>query len=132
MFCEKVNENSRDDFSNVIQQLFTKDFTDEETKTGKPKILLSYYMSQIDSNFLLENCLNKNKKISDNLQLVGGCKVELDFNSHVEEAEMIFKRICPYEQFLPKPPEQEDLIFDDSADNIVETTVNESLNATIE
>ena len=28
------------------------------------------------------------------------------------KAKEIFKRICPNEEFLPKPPEQEDIIFD--------------------
>ncbi len=130
MFCEKVNEKARDDFSNVIRKFFTEDFDEEETKTGKAKIFFSYYMSQIDTNHILKNCLNKNK-IPDNLHLIGGSKVEIDFDFQVEEAEKIFREICPNEQFLPKPPEQEDIIFDDNTENNiqnVQTTENEILN----
>ena len=30
------------------------------------------------------------------------------------KAKEIFRRICPDDEFFPKPPDQEDIIFDDS------------------
>jgi len=56
--------------------------------------------------------MKTDSNIPVNLHVVGGSKVELDFDFHVTQAEKVFHSICPSEVFLPKPPEQEDIIFD--------------------
>ena len=116
MFCEKVSEKPKNDFINIAQHLFNNSVQNAEVKTEKPNVLFSFFISQIDSNDVLENCRNRTKKQPDNLFLVGRCKVGLDFDHHVEEAEKMFRKICPTEEFLPKPPDQEDIIFDDNTE----------------
>lgn len=43
---------------------------------------------------------------------------------------MLFEKICPNEQFLPRPPDQEDIIFGDEATS-QEATNTESINVEV-
>ncbi len=108
------------DFEECIRTYFTE--KPEITSKTKPKILFSFFYSHLDSNHQIDYNMKSSCKIPSNLHLVGASKVELDFDFHVEQAEKIFHHICPSEVFLPKPPAQEDIIFDNNEG----TTVNET------
>jgi Rab proteins geranylgeranyltransferase component A len=47
-----------------------------------------------------------------NYHLVSGSKVQLDFDWHVDEAKQLFDLITPNSDFLPRPPNVEDIIFE--------------------
>ncbi len=138
LFCEKLNETPQQDFAECISLLFDNSVqveaaekTNEEeeasddqaqevkkkpaeplkTADPRPRVLFSYNYSHLDSNSLLENNLEKTS-VPANLSIVGGSRAEIDFDSHVSEAEMIFRSICPTDEFMPRPPDPEDIIFD--------------------
>ena len=111
------------DFEECIKNYFT-DQPEIDDKT-KPKILFSFYYSHLDSNNRLETGIKNESNIPPNLHIVGASKVELDFDFHVEQAERIFHNICPSEVFLPKPPAQEDIIFDNNEAAPMNDTENE-------
>jgi len=108
LFCKSVKTTARLDFEECVKTYFAEKIED----TTKPRILFSFYYSHLDSNDRIESNMNTDSNIPINLHVVGGSKVELDFDFHVTQAEKVFHSICPSEVFLPKPPEQEDIIFD--------------------
>ena len=110
LFCKSVKETAKLDFEECIQTYFTEN--SDDSIDSKPKILFSFYYSHLDSNQRLESSLNTNANIPSNLHLVGASKAQLDFDFHVTQSEKIFRKICPTEEFMPKPPAQEDIIFD--------------------
>lgn len=91
-----------------------------ETESDKPNILFSYYFSHLNSENLVKE-MNKNASKPDNLHIVSGARVGIDFDHCVKEAKRIFNNICPDQEFMPKPPDPEDIIIVDSLD----TKVNE-------
>ena len=60
---------------------------------------------------MIENNLDKSS-LPANLTIVGGSRADVDFDFHVTEAERIFRTICPTDEFMPRPPDPEDIIFD--------------------
>lgn len=86
---------------------------ESEEKTKKPKILFEFYFSHIDSQDRIENSLKSNTELPSNLYITTGSRATLDFDHHVTRAKEIFKKICSEEEFLPKPPDQEDIIMSD-------------------
>ena len=124
LFCEKPgtrNTTGKTDFEEFINNFFAKNketkledlqvldnsLKSDDKSITKPNILFSLYYSHVDSNKMIKYCQN----LPDNLHIVSGSKVELDFDFHIEQAKTIFDKICPSEKFLPKPPDQEDIIF---------------------
>lgn len=114
LFCKSVKQTANLDFEECIQTYFADQATtaDLRSENTKPRILFSFYYSHVDSNHRIENFLKQSNNVPSNLHIVGASKVELDFDFHVALAEKIFRKICPSEEFLPRPPEQEDIIFD--------------------
>ena len=86
---------------------------DDDLGPQKPKILFECFYSNLDSSHYLEQINRENEpQIPSNLFMIGGSKLKLDFDDHVSEAERLFKIICPDGQFLPRPPDPEDIIYD--------------------
>lgn len=140
LFCDKVNQTAQQDFEGVINDLFTFELNDgksddaeeasknENEKIKKPSILFSHYYTHLNTNTLIERTTTS--KLPNNLLLVGGSRVQLDLDYHVEQAKLLFEKICPNEQFLPRPPDQEDIIFGDEATS-QEATNTESINVEV-
>ncbi|XP_025085807.1 rab proteins geranylgeranyltransferase component A 2-like isoform X2 [Pomacea canaliculata] len=84
--------------------------TDDCAEVGKrkPRVLWSLFFKQVD----LSN-ITATEKVPENLFIVCGPGAEIDPDKHVAEARKIFKKICPDEEFLPKPPHPDDIIFVD-------------------
>jgi hypothetical protein len=81
------------------------------TPNQPPKILFSYFYSHLDSTSMIARNLDTSS-LPSNLSIVGGSRAEVDFDYHVSEAERIFRTICPNDEFMPRPPDPEDIIFD--------------------
>ena len=121
LFCKSVRETAKLDFEECLHAYFS-----EQDDEMKPKILFSFYYSHVDSNQRVETELADSTNVPSNLHVLGGSKVELDFDFHAAQAEKIFRKICPTEEFLPKPPAQEDIIFgDNESSNEHATTIKE-------
>lgn len=110
MFCEDKAKTNKNNFDQVINLLFRNA---SETESEKANVLFSYFFSHIDSGSLVKE-MEKNESKPANLHLVSGAKVCLDFDHHVKEAKRIFKEICPDQEFMPRPPDPEDIIIDDN------------------
>ena len=82
------------------------------TPSEKPRLLFECYFSHYDSKIRVDECFNNSMNLPANLFITTGANSKLDFDDHVNKAREIFKKICPDEEFLPKPPDQEDIIFD--------------------
>ncbi|XP_074650137.1 rab proteins geranylgeranyltransferase component A 2-like isoform X2 [Tubulanus polymorphus] len=117
VFCRGVNE-AREDLQFIEEILFPSESTttsssaaseDGEFDAGSP-ILWSVYFNQADhSDIDLESGR------PDNVVLCSGPDNQLDFDCAVQQARCIFSRICPDEEFLPRAPNPEDIIYDDGA-----------------
>ncbi|XP_069109524.1 rab proteins geranylgeranyltransferase component A 2-like [Argopecten irradians] len=101
----------RDDLKAVTQKLF--DSTDKE----QPNVLWSMYFSQT-----YYEDLSRGERTPDNIILLSGPGPEIDLNDIVTQTRQIFADIMPDEEFLPRPPNPEDIIYVDEN----EATVGES------
>lgn len=117
LFCENKAEKTRKNFEEIIKLLFINTL---EKESNRPNILFSYYFSHLNSENLVKE-INNNLSKPKNLHVISGAKVGLDFDHCVKEAKKIFNNICPGQEFMPKPPDPEDIIMDDS----LETKSNE-------
>ncbi|XP_014675743.1 PREDICTED: rab proteins geranylgeranyltransferase component A 2-like [Priapulus caudatus] len=80
-----------------------------ETDDGKPKLLWSLFFNCQDTTDELavsEDC-------PDNVVVCGGPDWTLDFEHSVQEAKDLFRRICPDEEFLPRAPDPDEIVFGD-------------------
>lgn len=112
LFCENKAQTNKANFEEIIKLLFEKT---SETENQKPNILFSYFFSHVDSECMVKE-MNKKESKPANLHLVSGAKVCLDFDYHVKEAKRIFDQICPGQEFMPSPPDPEDIILDDNVE----------------
>ncbi|GBP07021.1 Rab proteins geranylgeranyltransferase component A [Eumeta japonica] len=72
----------------------------------KPKCLWSLFYNVHDTSAPTSSIL-------DNVHVCSGPDAQLDFDRAVEQAEQIFKKICPGEEFLPRAPDPEEIVFDE-------------------
>jgi hypothetical protein len=136
LFCKKAKHTAKEDFAECVKSFFDEDWDEkveepeapmetdkkEDDTNRKPRVHFSYYYSHLDSNERIENNLKKDV-IPSNLYLIGGSRVELDFDFHIEQAKKIFRQICPTEDFMPKPPEPEDIIFDSNDTSAITSSI---------
>lgn len=130
LFCDQFNtDNPELDFKEFIDLFFEskQQIPEKESELPnpeiiiptRPNILFEYFYSHVDSESLIETAL-KSANIPANLFITTGSKAKLDFDDHVSQAKDIFEKICPGAEFLPKPPEQEDIIFDYEEEDVKE------------
>ncbi|KAL4235013.1 hypothetical protein ACF0H5_006651 [Mactra antiquata] len=98
----------KDDLLYAVQSLFTKD---DDTDVDKPKLLWSLYFTQEDLSLV-----SPSTAIPDNVILMSGPGSDIDIDSTVLEAKEVFKRVLPDEEFLPKAPNPEDIIYVDDSE----------------
>ncbi|XP_059163146.1 rab proteins geranylgeranyltransferase component A 1-like [Physella acuta] len=109
---------SESDFMEVTEHLFA---TDNNTVDEKPKILWSMHFAQKDySEVELTGSSPKNILVTS-----GGGGPGVDLEYCVLEAKKIFQTVCPDEEFLPKPPNPEDIILVDDKETIVDVGPSE-------
>ncbi|KAK7097444.1 rab proteins geranylgeranyltransferase component A 2-like [Littorina saxatilis] len=83
--------------------------SDKVKDTRKPRVLWSLHFQHRDLS-----AVSRSEQLPSNVFVVTGPGVELDTDRCVEEAKTIFKEICPKEEFLPKPPHPDDIIYVDT------------------
>jgi hypothetical protein len=74
----------------------------------RPVVLWDLYFEQLDTAGS-----DLGSRAPDNVFIVPGPVNELDFECCIREARRIFDLICPGEEFLPKAPNPEDIIWGD-------------------
>ncbi|CAF0907292.1 unnamed protein product [Brachionus calyciflorus] len=127
LFCRNTRKTSRENFEKCIETFFNIGELDE----NKPNVLFSCFYSHIDSDYFVHE-LDKISNRPNNLHFVSGCQPKLDFDHHVEQAKKIFNDICPNDEFMPKPPDPEDIIFGDETENKNEISKETNQNETSE
>ncbi|XP_060532290.1 rab proteins geranylgeranyltransferase component A 1 isoform X2 [Cylas formicarius] len=108
----KQEVNPQDDFKHIVQNLFTNEVNEENLKAKcKPQILWSCYFS-------LPNTCNLDLKAHNckNVYVCGGPDLDLDYDLSMETAKSIFKKIYPEDEFLPRAPDPEEIIFGEEPD----------------
>ncbi|KAK3099926.1 hypothetical protein FSP39_011899 [Pinctada imbricata] len=98
----------------AVSSLFAEE---GEHSSEKPSILWSLYFTQT----FCDNSVPSDSK-PDNVIITSGPGVERDLDNTVTEAQGIFENLMPEEEFLPRPPNPEDIIYIDEE----ETTANQN------
>lgn len=82
--------------------------------------------------FTLPSCTTCQGKILDskNISECCGCFFELDYDKSIENAEAVFKKLYPDEEFLPRAPDPDEIIIEDEDPTAIsENTLPEDLKA---
>lgn len=105
----------KEDLSAIVNTLFTTTDSDDRER---PCMLWSLYFSQVDtSSPQPTDCT------PDNVILLSGPGTDLDLDRPVCEARAIFQKVLPEEEFLPKAPNPEDIIYvDDNQASVGESS----------
>lgn len=86
------------------------------SSTTKPNLLWCCYFDQIHRKSV-------EKDIPQNVHLVGDPDSTIDLEGALAEAERIYRKICPTEEFMPQVPNPEDVVFGDGEPEIEEGEV---------
>ncbi|XP_076274633.1 rab escort protein [Rhynchophorus ferrugineus] len=102
----KQTTTPQEDFKHIIDNLFQ--FNDQSTEDiRKPKILWSCYFSLPETN----SSDLKGTNHPPNLFVADGPDLDLDYDLTIKKAKDIFKQIYPDDEFLPRAPDPEEIIF---------------------
>jgi len=91
---------------------------------AKPKKLWASYFS-VSSSFLMDS-----STLPRNVHVALGPDCDLGFDSSVNEAREIFDKIYPGEEFLPRAPDPEEIIYDDGDEGYNSELTSAALSST--
>ncbi|XP_067948615.1 rab proteins geranylgeranyltransferase component A 2-like [Watersipora subatra] len=93
---------ARQDLEPYVERLFSK-----TVEAGKPRLMLACYFNLPDysEEKLLET------RAYENLLVTPGPGADISSDNSVSRAKQIFSLVCPGEEFLPRPPDPENIIF---------------------
>ncbi|KAL0839811.1 hypothetical protein ABMA28_016439 [Loxostege sticticalis] len=104
-FITKMVKDAESDLQQYAARIF--DFSGDQTaESDKPKCLYSLYYNVKDTSVPVQS-------VASEVHVCAGPDVGLDFDRAVEQAEQVFKKICPGEEFLPRAPDPEEIVFED-------------------
>ena len=113
---------AKKDLTPVVEKLFRfpEDDSSCVTEDDRPCILWSVYFNTKDvtPKDLSSHC-------PENVFLTSGAGPQIDCDQCVLEAKSVFEKICPGEEFLPKAPNPEDIIYYDENGDIGATAGEE-------
>ncbi|KAK3606341.1 hypothetical protein CHS0354_041976 [Potamilus streckersoni] len=95
-----------DDLSFAVKTLFQEADDDD-----KPKVLWSMYFRQNNTSQI-----ERSASVPENVFLMPGPGPEIDADTPVHLAKDLFQKLYPGEEFLPKAPNPEDIIYIDNAE----------------
>ncbi|XP_036860707.1 rab proteins geranylgeranyltransferase component A 1 isoform X2 [Manis javanica] len=105
------SKTAREDLEPVVQKLFAP-YTETEIEieeVEKPRLLWALYFNMRDSSDVSRNAYND---LPSNVYVCSGPDCGLGNDNAVKQAETLFQKICPNEDFCPPPPNPEDIILD--------------------
>ncbi|KPJ00996.1 Rab proteins geranylgeranyltransferase component A [Papilio xuthus] len=94
------------DLRPYADKIFDLSGGDQTEETDKPKCLWSLFYNVKDTSGAAGSA-------AAGVHVCSGPDAGLDFDRAVEQAEQIFKKICPGEEFLPRAPDPEEIVFED-------------------
>lgn len=83
-----------------------------ELSQGKPRLLYALYFNATLHKFNQAAAASIDG-LPDNVLLTSDPAPSVTFEGAVDEARKLFYRLCPGEEFLPPPPDPDDIIYDD-------------------
>ncbi|CAG4941494.1 unnamed protein product [Colias eurytheme] len=107
-FITNKSKDAESDLMPYAERIFDMSGGDQTVDTGKPKCLWSLFYNVRDTSAPVASTV-------DNVHVCSGPDAGLDFDRAVEQAEQVFKKICPGEEFLPRAPDPEEIIFEDDS-----------------
>ncbi|CAG9856686.1 unnamed protein product [Phyllotreta striolata] len=114
----KQNTSPQEDFQHVIDKLFASHV--EETSQEKPSILWSYYFSMPETNDIILS-----DDLPNNIFVCPGPEIDLDYDTSVDKAKLLFEKMYPDLEFLPRAPDPEEIIIGDDNEEEESTDINE-------
>ncbi|XP_031223041.1 rab proteins geranylgeranyltransferase component A 1 isoform X2 [Mastomys coucha] len=125
------SKTAREDLERVVQKLFAPytEIEAEKERVEKPRILWALYFNMRDSSDISRDCYD----LPSNVYVCSGPDCGLGNDNAVKQAETLFQRICPNEDFCPAPPNPEDIILDgdSSQQEVSESSVISETNSEI-
>ncbi|CAK1578676.1 unnamed protein product [Parnassius mnemosyne] len=94
------------DLKPYAEKIFDMSGGDQTVESEKPKCLWSLFYNVKDTSAAVESAVPC-------VHVCSGPDAGLDFDRAVHQAEQIFKKICPGEEFLPRAPDPEEIVFED-------------------
>lgn len=111
MLCPSVNGTAQQDLECVAKSLF-KIEDQAECNSAGPRLLWSLYFNI--NVCTVNQAETASLDIPRNVHVVSDPDGTIAYENAVKEAQIIFERICPGEEFLPFPPDPEDIIYEDN------------------
>nr|XP_039265235.1 rab proteins geranylgeranyltransferase component A 2-like [Styela clava] len=90
-------------------------------KAKKPRVLWSAYFNMLSGGV-------KTQSLPSNLYVTKGPNMDLGFDETVSEAQRLFEAICPDEEFLPRAPNPDEIVYFDQDDEGYTTETNGTQN----
>lgn len=112
MICRSNKATAEEDLMPICDLLFhyqgaTSEPQSETTVAPKPNILWCTFFNQMDTS-----TVDLNSNVPEGLFITSSPDVELDYEHAVKEAQEIFSKMCPEEEFLPRAPDPEDILIE--------------------
>uniref|UniRef100_A0A3B3DAD5 Rab proteins geranylgeranyltransferase component A n=1 Tax=Oryzias melastigma TaxID=30732 RepID=A0A3B3DAD5_ORYME len=109
--CQSVSS-AFDDLSQLVTRMFnTPESQEPGTSThsgGRPAVLWSLYFNMVDGTVPRV----EGQGLPSNVHVCSGPEGSLDHEQNIKQAELIFQKIVPDEEFCPPAPNPEDIIYD--------------------
>ncbi|XP_068627659.1 rab proteins geranylgeranyltransferase component A 1 [Battus philenor] len=105
-FITNKVKDAETDLKPYAERIFDMTGGDQNEETEKPKCLWSLFYNVMDTSATASSSVPC-------VHVCSGPDAGLDFDRAVEQAEQIFKKICPGEEFLPRAPDPEEIVFED-------------------
>ncbi|XP_059051334.1 rab proteins geranylgeranyltransferase component A 2 [Achroia grisella] len=97
------------DLRPYAEKIFDMSGGDQTSISDKPKCLWSLFYNAADGGGVSSAAASD----AGGVYVCAGPDAGLDFDRAVLQAEEIFKKICPGEEFLPRAPDPEEIVFED-------------------
>lgn len=105
-FISNKVKDAETDLKPYAEKIIDMSGGDQTQTTDKPKCLWSVFYNVKDTSAPVASSF-------DQVHVCSGPDAGLDFDRAVDQAEQIFKKICPGEKFLPRAPDPEEIVFED-------------------
>ncbi|GFS18679.1 rab proteins geranylgeranyltransferase component A 2-like [Elysia marginata] len=122
------SDDPEEDLREVRERLFASQDCASSEDLSQPRILWSMHFTLNDwSEVELSDAAVKNVLVASE-----GGDAEIDLDKCVPEAKRLFQQVCPDEEFLPTPPNPEDIIHVDDTESPVATGSNSEFEQGVE
>lgn len=91
----------------------------DDVNNMKPRLLYALYFNTTLTSFNY-NSVATIDGLPDNVLVTSDPAASMTFEGAVSEARELFTRVCPGKQFLPPPPDPEDIVYDEPPAEAVE------------